>query len=509
MGAQVCKCNKADLGQFELRRRDPFDSDCGDATLFASIPAPSRDEVLLDKSYRGGTDPDVQCKTGSACENADEWNTEQCGDDVATEHQSALDNTLSGAITGSIHDKPERPLVSSPPLAFTVATGTHKQPHGDLAGLAQPSSPEVRGLDTAPSRDEVLLDKSYRGGTDPDVQCKTGSACENPDEWNTEQCGDDVATEHQSALDNTLSGAITGSIHDKPERPLVSSPPLAFTVATGTHKQPHGDLAGFAQPSSPEVRGLDNKVKEVEEVADTNSCTSTQAINEEQEQTEEAASASTLGLAQPSSPEVRGLDTTVKEVEEAVDTNSCTSTQAINEEQEQTEEAASASTLQVGSNPETDSGDSISRWSQGVMQATVQADDGTTTDASGTKRPADWMEDATSARTPADWEEAPSCTNTVSASPAAAGHGEGRELCHISEWYHRVQLVEEEGQTELPALKLHAVAKELQIQECKHSPKSSLKQESKHSPKSSPRKSPSRKPGAGQRASRAEDVMLW
>mmetsp|Transcript_130623 Transcript_130623/g.260627 ORF Transcript_130623/g.260627 Transcript_130623/m.260627 type:complete len:354 (-) Transcript_130623:99-1160(-) len=353
MGAQVCKCNKADLGQFELRRRDPFDSDCGDATLFASIPAPSRDEVLLDKSYRGGTDPDVQCKTGSACENADEWNTEQCGDDVATEHQSALDNTLSGAITGSIHDKPERPLVSSPPLAFTVATGTHKQPHGDLAG------------------------------------------------------------------------------------------------------------AGVA------------------------------------------------GLAQPSSPEVRGLDTTVKEVEEAVDTNSCTSTQAINEEQEQTEEAASASTLQVGSNPETDSGDSISRWSQGVMQATVQADDGTTTDASGTKRPADWMEDATSARTPADWEEAPSCTNTVSASPAAAGHGEGRELCHISEWYHRVQLVEEEGQTELPALKLHAVAKELQIQECKHSPKSSLKQESKHSPKSSPRKSPSRKPGAGQRASRAEDVMLW
>jgi hypothetical protein len=371
---------------------------------------------------------------------------------------------------------------------------------------------------------------------------KAGAGSDDVEAWKfTEQHPDDVVSSERQLLDVTLhtGHSVMGiNVCDKPERPLVSSPPLAYTVATGgLQNKPDGDCYGL------NVQGkMSNRA----------------------------------GLQQSSSFQVRGLD---------------------DKEHEQAEDVASASTFPAGSNPETDSGDSMSRPSQDVVHANVQVDDGITTDATcikahtdgtedatstkaprdgiedvtntnaptdgiedatSTKAPTDGIEDATSTKVPTDGIEADACavadmgtiaapvsasleasqkqeatkileqtqsvstiapTSGIEDAPSTRARADsaeaplaspGRELCHISEWYHRVQFVEEdEGQREHPPLKTPAPAQaEKQPSQQPHKEA----QESKHSPRQlqrHPRKSPSRKSGTAQRASRAEDVMLW
>jgi len=435
MGAQVCKCNKSELGlgQLELRGRDNWDS--VDSGLFATLPAHSFDEVHAGNICRGGVDQGVQCK-------------------------------LLGDSRRSIHGKTESGSI-------------------DL------------------------------------------------DPWNTEKYSDDVAAERQGILDTTLhtSHSMMGiDICDKPERPVVSTPPLAFTVATGKHDDDHG--------------GLYEKVEE----ADVNSCASTQ----EQEQAEEAASAFTFPAG--SSPETDSGDSISRRSQDVVHANvqvdDGTTTDAIitkapatwledttsiTAPTDGTEDATSTTTPtdEIEANPDAsaDMGtiaapavaavaasrmkeatstkaptDGIEDLDQTRPSSANASTDGTE-DATSIRAPANWVEssavtvDSVSARVPADQADVLPCTNPVGASPAAAVLAGGRELCHISEWYHRVQVVEE-VQSELPPLK--TPAQEFQAQESKHSPKLSPRQ-----PQQQPKKSPSRKSGTAQRASRAEDIMLW
>merc|ERR1719510_1961935 len=97
-------------------------------------------------------------------------------------------------------------------------------------------------------------------------------------------------------------------------------------------------------------------------------------------------------------------------------------------------------------------------------------------DFTSTKAPTNGIEEATKLLDQTQSVSTKIPTYGIEAPPASPG----RELCHISEWYHRVQFVEEdEGQREHPPLKTPAPAQaekqplqqpHKEAQESKHSP---------------------------------------